>query len=106
MTDALISKQLEDAIHEAVAAAGVKLGHGNEFTLPDMARRAANVIAVNFPEGAERDDTIARGKQAYGLLIAEMTRAAQTIPDYPEGIIGEQTLAIALTKLPPFPPFW
>lgn len=50
MTEALISKQLEDAIHEAVADAGVKLGHGNEFTLPDMARRAANVIAVNFPK--------------------------------------------------------
>lgn len=94
------------AILDTAARLGVRLGHGNERDLPEMAAKAAERIVATVPEGPERERLVALGRAAFSSLVLEMVRAADSIPGYEKGLIGEQTRDIALQRKGPFPPFW
>lgn len=100
-----IQDRLERAIRDAVEQAGVRLGHGNEYALPAMAAHAAEEIS-KLPSDFDQRVMVLQGISAYESLVAEMVRAATVLENYPPGVIGEDTLALARAARGPFPPWW
>lgn len=94
------------AILDSARQLDVRLGAGNQHDLPEMAAKAAKEVVDTVPEGPQRDRMVALGRAAFASLVLEMVLAAETIPGYPPGVIGEQTLGLALQRKGPWPPFW
>lgn len=100
-----IQERLERAIRDAAARAGVRLGRGNEYVLPEMAAGAAKAISL-LPDDYEQRVMTLRGIAAYESLVEEMVRASTVLENYPPDVIGEETLHLARAARGPFPPWW
>jgi hypothetical protein len=106
MDEADISLLFENAVRRAGLLVGRRLGHGNEFTIPQMTRHAAAEVFSSTTEGPARQVLIRKWEAAFRLLGEEMVRAAERIPNYPPDIVGEDSLSEAQIALGPFPPLW
>jgi len=106
MDAAAIQSIFDRTIEEATTRAGVKLGRGNEFALPELTKNAAQFVSKTTDQRAQ-SLLIMQGIAAYESLVADMVRAASTIENYPPGIIGEDTFDLAKQyRGGPMPPWW
>lgn len=105
MNEEDISELFELAVRSAGLRSGRRLGHGNEYVIPQMARDAAASIVALAPNDPARWALIRKGEAGFRLFGEEMVQAAERIPSYPDDIIGEDSRVAALAALGPFPPF-
>ena len=86
---------------------GVQLGQGADADIRQFARTGSDRILNAHPEAALNDKVVEDAEAAFEKLIDEMVSAASEIAGYREAypdIIGEQTLARALSRLCPLFP--
>ena len=101
-----IEREIFDAAAKYAAKNKVKFGDGADRDIRVFAKRAASEIAI-LPIG-EQLGRIMAASLSFERLIDEMIRQSRSIPNYQAqhpGIIGEQTLAGALSLLCPLWPF-
>lgn len=106
-----IAQRLNAAIDRSVSARGARLGRGNEYALPQFVETAASAIVALYPDDSDdvaerREEKTREGEDAYERLVAAMAEAAATIPDYPAGMLGEESRELAIQRIGRFPPFW
>ena len=100
-----LTKNLIAAAEQRASTHGMRLGPGADNDIRRFATTGASqMFAAHTPPEPQK---IEEAKAAFERLIDEMVLAASEIPGYraaQPGIIGEQTLARALSRLCPLFP--
>ena len=94
------------AVYEA-SRRGYRFGDGAESGIRMMADRGARRLLELSPDLETVDAHLLDAAKAFERLIVEMAAAARSIPGYAQahpGVIGEQTLTLALSRLCPLSP--
>lgn len=104
-----LSGRLFAAAVGRAASRGLRLGPGADSDIRGFAASGATLVMARVAaEGEPRAPAlIAEAHSAFETLVDTMAAAAAEIPNYQEfqrGVIGEQTLAIALSRLCPLFP--
>lgn len=102
-----LAARLWNAAQRRAAKAGVQFGQGADSDIRSYADRGADRILSAYPGAGPNDPVVRDAEIAFERLVDEMVAAASNLPGYRAqnpNIIGEQTLAAALSRLcPVFP---
>ncbi len=97
LTEVDIAERLRRAVDERARHHGVRLGAGADSDIAQFVKEAAKKVA--------RDPSrMNEAERAFERLIDEMFAASTRIKDYQPGLVGERTLADALSRLCPMFP--
>jgi len=102
-----LAKALFAIAEQRAKTHGMQLGHGADGDIRRFAETGADRILAQVPDVTALDPTVVNAQMAFEKLIDEMVRAATEVDGYSAAnpnIIGEQTLARALSKLCPLFP--
>ena len=106
MDPEFLARQFVEAAQRKAESYGVRLGEGADQGIREFARTGAERI-LQQPAGAVQDAQTLAAVAAFERLVEEMVSAREEIPGYAisrPGVIGERTLAHALSKLCPIFP--
>ena len=95
------------AAQSRAASRGLRLGDGAHHQIRYFADQGASRILAQSPNADAATPVVSEAAKAFDRLIDEMASAASTIPGYESlhpNVIGEQTLAAAMSKLCPLFP--
>lgn len=102
-----LAKLLVNAAENRARMHGVRLGEGADVDIRGFAQAGAQQLIAERPALEKYDPIISSAAAAFERLIDDMMLAALEIPGYRErhpGIIGEDTLRRALSRLCPLFP--
>lgn len=102
-----LSAHLWNAAQRRAAKAGVRFGQGADSDIRTFAHRGADLILGSHPNVGLNEPMVRDAEAAFERLVDEMVAAASSLPGYRAqntNTIGEQTLALALSRLCPLFP--